>query len=194
MTDFIFFFKIGWAHIISKEAIDHLYFIATLAIVYSFPEWRKIIVLITAFTIGHSITLFLSVLNLIRMNNSFVEFAIPCTIIFSAVFNLFGNTKNDVSGKIRYVMAFLFGLIHGMGFANAIRFMLSGDQGLGWSLFSFNIGLESGQIFVVLLILFLAWSTQKIKQYHHRKLVLLISSVVLVLSIKMALDRFPFFN
>ncbi len=192
MNDFIFFFKLGWSHIISIEALDHLYFICVLAIVYSFEKWKQVLVLVTAFTIGHSVTLILSVLDLIRFNNEYVEFAIPCTIIFSAGMNMIINYKERSAISIQYILALVFGLVHGMGYANAIRFMLFSEKGMGLALFGFNLGLESGQIFVVLLILFFVLVTLKYKISSHRKLVLLFSALILFLSLKMAVERFPF--
>ena len=194
MNDFIFFFKLGWSHIISMDALDHLYFISVLAIVYSFDKWKQVLVLVTAFTIGHSLTLILSVLDLIRFNTEYVEFAIPCTIIFSAGMNMTVNAKERSAVTIQYLLALVFGLVHGMGFANAIRFMLFSEKGMGLALFGFNLGLESGQIFVVLLILFFVLATLKYKISSHRKLVLLFSALILVLSLKMAVERFPFIS
>ena len=194
MNDFIFFFKLGWSHIISMDALDHLYFISVLAIVYSFDKWKQVLVLVTAFTIGHSLTLILSVLNLIRFNTEYVEFAIPCTIIFSAGMNMMVNNEQRSAISIQYLLALVFGLVHGMGYANAIRFMLFSEKGMGLALFGFNLGLESGQIFVVLLILFFVSVTLKYKISSHRKLVLLFSALILVLSLKMAVERFPFIS
>ena len=194
MNDFIFFFKLGWSHIISMEALDHLYFISVLAIIYSFKKWKQVLVLVTAFTIGHSVTLILSVLDLVRFNTEYVEFAIPCTIIFSAGMNILVNNKARRAVSIKYTLALLFGLVHGMGYANAIRFMLFSEKGMGLALFGFNLGLESGQIFVVLLILFFVLVTLKYKICTHRKLVLLFSALILVLSLKMAVERFPFIS
>jgi len=194
MNDFIFFFKLGWSHIISMDALDHLYFISVLAIVYSFEKWKQVLVLVTAFTIGHSVTLILSVLDLIRFNTEYVEFAIPCTIIFSAGMNMIVNNEQRSAISIQYLLALVFGLVHGMGYANAIRFMLFSEKGIGLALFGFNLGLESGQIFVVLLILFFVLATLKYKISSHRKLVLLFSALILVLSLKMAVERFPFIS
>jgi hypothetical protein len=194
MNDFIFFFKLGWSHIISIEALDHLYFIGVLAIIYSFNKWKQVLVLVTAFTIGHSLTLILSVLDLIRFNTEYVEFAIPCTIIFSAGMNMMAHKEISRAISIQYILALLFGLVHGMGYANAIRFMLFSGKGLGMALFGFNLGLESGQIFVVLFILFFVLVTQKYKICTHRKLVMLFSALILVLSLKMAVERFPFLS
>jgi len=193
MTDFIFYFKLGWFHILSLDALDHLYFIAVLSIIYTFSSWKRVVVLITAFTIGHAITLFLSALDILRFNDQYVEFAIPCTIFISAGVNLWRRDGSGEAGRIQYLLAILFGLVHGMGFANAIRFMLSSDQHIISSLLTFNIGLESGQIFVVLFVLFIGWFVQRMKLFSQRDWVLIFSSIIFGLSFQMAVERFPFF-
>ena len=193
MTDFIFYFKLGWFHILSLDALDHLYFIAVLTIIYTFSSWKRVLVLITAFTIGHACTLFLSALDLLRFNDQYVEFAIPCTIFISAAVNLWRRDGLVKAGRIQYFLALFFGLVHGMGYANAIRFMLSSDQHIFSSLLSFNIGLESGQIFVVLFVLFVGWFVQRMKLFSQRDWVLIFSSVIFGLSFQMAIERFPFF-
>ena len=192
MTDFIFYFKLGWFHILSLDAFDHLYFIAVLSIIYTFSSWKRVLVLITAFTIGHAITLFLSALDILRFNDQYVEFAIPCTIFISAGVNLWRRDGFGEASRIQYLLAILFGLVHGMGFANAIRFMLSSDQHIISSLLSFNIGLESGQIFVILLVLFVGWFVQRMKLFSQRDWVLIFSSIIFGLSFQMAIERFPF--
>lgn len=193
MADFIFYFKEGWFHIVSKTALDHLFFIVVLSIGYTFSQWRNILFLVTAFTIGHSLTLFLSVLDIIRFNNEYVEFAIPCTIVVSAALNLYRRNQLEKTARIQYLLALVFGFIHGMGFANSIRLMLSSDQQLLGSLFSFNLGLESGQIFVVLLLLFFMWIMARINLRYHKIVVVLISAIILGISLNMAFDRFIYF-
>jgi hypothetical protein len=194
MADFIFYFNLGWFHIISKDALDHLFFIVVLSVGYSFAQWRNVLILVTAFTIGHSMTLFLSVLDIIQFNEKYVEFAIPCTIVFSAAMNLYNGKLSDKTARIQYILALVFGFIHGMGFANSIRFMLTSEQHLISSLFSFNLGLESGQIFVVLLLLFFLWLMARINLRFPKYIVILFSVIILGLSFKMAFDRFIFFN
>jgi HupE / UreJ protein len=193
MSGFIFYFKIGWAHIISLGATDHLYFIAVLSIVYQLADWKKVLVLVTAFTLGHAITLYLSALDLFRFSVEWVEFIIPCTIVLTAAKNLLMPAQSRAGNTIQYAMALGFGAVHGMGYANYIRMMLSSDQQLVWSLFSFNVGLEIGQIFVVLAVLLVSWILHRFNVISHRLLVMLFSLIILGLSLFMAYQRIPFF-
>src|SRR5688572_17053269 len=157
MQDFIFYFGIGWDHIISREALDHILFIIALCAIYQLHDWKKVLILVTAFTIGHSLTLVLSVLDIIRFPDRIVEILIPCTIVFTALSNLFQRNISRKGMQLNYFLALFFGLIHGMGFANTIRVMLASDQSIGMGLFGFNVGLEVGQIVVVAVLLMLAY-------------------------------------
>jgi hypothetical protein len=188
MSDFSFYFKLGWEHIISTDALDHQLFILALAAIYLLKDWKQVLILVTAFTIGHSITLALSVFDIIRFSSKWVEFLIPCTIVFTAIANLF--QKKSV--RINYFLALFFGLIHGMGFANSIRFMLASDQSIGWGLFGFNVGLETGQIVLVVAILVVVTILVTLFKVSRRDWVIFSSAAVFGLSLKMALERLPF--
>ena len=192
MQDIGFYFKLGWEHIISKDALDHQLFIAALVAIYLLKDWKQVLILVTAFTIGHSLTLALSVLDIIRFNSNWVEFLIPLTIVITAVSNLFQKKFTAKSIRINYFLALFFGLIHGMGFANSIRFMLASDQSIGWSLLGFNIGLEVGQIVVVAVLLILAQISTGLLKINRREWVIFLSAAAFGLSLKMVLDRFPF--
>lgn len=192
MSDFIFYFSLGWQHIISADALDHQLFVLALASVFPFKDIRQVLILVTAFTIGHSLTLVLSVLDVIRFPSKWVEFLIPCTIFITAINNLVQIDSRKANRRINYYLALFFGLIHGMGFANAIRIMLASDQHLGWGLFGFNVGLEAGQIFVVIVILLLALFSLDLLKIKRRDWVFFISSGVFALSVKMAIERWPF--
>jgi hypothetical protein len=189
MSDFSYFFGWGWDHIMSWAALDHLLFITALATIYMLKDWKQVLILVTAFTIGHSLTLVLSVLDIIRFSTKWVEFLIPCTIVVTAVSNLFQKKFTPKSIRINYFLALFFGLIHGMGFANAIRFILAKDQSLGWGLFGFNAGLEAGQIVVVLIILLLAWAIITLFKINRRDWVLFLSAGIFSLALKMVLER-----
>src|SRR5471030_1946298 len=191
MSDFAFYFKMGWQHIISADALDHQLFILALACVYTTKDLKRVLILVTAFTIGHSLTLALSVYDVIRFPVKWVEFLIPCTIVITALNNiLIGSAAK--SARINYYLALCFGLIHGMGFANAIRIMLARDQTIGLGLFGFNVGLEAGQIFVVAIILVIAILFLDVIKIKRRDWVLFLSAGVFALSLKMALERIPF--
>ncbi len=191
MQDFTFFFRLGWEHIISLDALDHQLFILALCASYTMKEWKQVLILVTAFTIGHSLTLALSVLDIIRIPGKWVEFMIPCTIVFTAITNLFQKKFTPRSIRINYFLALFFGLVHGLGFANSIRIMLAEDQSLGWGLFGFNIGLEAGQVMVVIIILMLAKFFLDGLRVDRREWVIFVSASVFALSLMMAIQRFP---
>ncbi|MGB3005101.1 MAG: HupE/UreJ family protein [Chitinophagaceae bacterium] len=190
MSDFKLYFGIGWEHIISWDALDHLLFITVLAAIYILKDWKQVLILVTAFTIGHSLTLALSVLDIIRFPNNWVEFLIPCTIVITAISNLFQKKFTPKSIRINYFLALFFGLIHGLGFANTIRFMLAKDQSLGMGLFGFNVGLEAGQIVVVATILIVAQALFTITKLNRREWVIFISAAVFSLALKIAFERY----
>lgn len=191
MQDFGFYFRLGWEHIISKDALDHQLFIAALAAIYLLKDWKQVLVLVTAFTIGHSLTLALSVFDLIRFNSKWVEFLIPVTIVITALSNLFQKKFTPKSIRINYFLALSFGLIHGMGFANSIRFIMADDQNLGWSLFGFNVGLEAGQILVVTALLLFSHLLVTMLRINRREWVIFLSAGVFALALKMVIERFP---
>ncbi|KQB99597.1 HupE/UreJ family protein [Pedobacter sp. Hv1] len=192
LSDFFFYFKLGWTHIVSLDALDHQLFILALVAVYTAKNLKQVLILVTAFTIGHSLTLLLSVLDVIRFSSKWVEFLIPCTIFITAFSNLFKKDFSTKGVNTNYYLALLFGLIHGMGFANSVRMMLAKDQNIGWGLFGFNIGLEFGQLFFVIIILLLTWLGLSFFRIKRREWVIFISAAVFSLALQMALERIPF--
>ena len=190
MDEISFYFSIGWQHIISVNALDHILFITALSAIYIFKDWKKVLILVTAFTIGHSVTLALSVYDVIRINNNLVEFLIPVTILITAVFNFFQKDFSHKSIELNYFFALFFGLIHGMGFANSIRFMLANNESIGIPLLSFNVGLEIGQIVIVSIILSLSYLFITLLKAPGKVWVYLLSSVALIVSLKMIVERF----
>ena len=191
MNDIVFYFTLGWQHIISLDALDHRLFILALIVLYTLREWKRVLILITAFTIGHTITLALSTLHILTVPSKLVEFLIPCTILLTAAANIIKPANGLKKVGLNYLLTMFFGLIHGLGFANTLQFMLARDQSLGWSLLSFNLGLEAGQIAVVIFLLLLAHIFIFYLKVNRRYWIVVISSVVLLVSIKMILERFP---
>ena len=191
MSDFPFYFRFGWQHIISHDALDHQLFILALAAIYIIKDWKQVLILITAFTIGHSLTLFLSVKEIITISSKWVEFLIPCTIVFTAITNLFQKKFTPKTIRINYFLALFFGLIHGLGFANNIRLALASDQSLGWGLFGFNLGLEAGQIIVVLIILLISFIVVNIIKVNRRDWVIFASACAFSIALVTAIERWP---
>lgn len=191
MQDLGFYFKLGWDHIIAWDALDHLLFVLALSAIYLIGNWRQVLVLVTAFTIGHSLTLALSVYDVVSIADKWVEFLIPCTIIVTAVLNLLEKNYEPRSLRLNYFLALFFGLIHGLGFANYIRFMISKNESMGWSLFGFNVGLEAGQIVVVTVILMLSFLLVDRAGFKRKWWVWSLSMIAISIACKMAWDRFP---
>ena len=192
MNDFTIYFEEGWRHIISKDALDHQLFIIALAAIYLVHDWKKVIVLVTAFTIGHSLTLALSAFDVIRVNSNWVEFLIPLTIVITALQNFFKTDGHYGRYRMQYWLALFFGLIHGLGFANTIRFMLAGDQNIALPLFSFNVGLEVGQLFVVALVLLLSYFVVNTLKLRRKWWVWGLSAIALAVSAYICISRWPF--
>lgn len=192
MGDLVFYFDLGWHHIISWNALDHILFVTALAAIYTLPDWKQVLILVTAFTIGHSITLFLSVTNIMRFSDRWVEFLIPCTIVATAISNLFQHAFSHRSIRLNYYLALFFGLIHGMGFANSIRFMLAKDQQLGTSLFAFNAGLEAGQICIVAVLLLVSFLFINRFKVNRREWVVFLSAATFSIALQMGIERIPY--
>jgi hypothetical protein len=189
MRDFWFYFSLGWEHIISLDALDHQLFILALAGIYLLKDWKQVLVLVTAFTIGHSLTLALTVYNVIRFPSNWIEFLIPCTIVVTAISNLFQKNFTPQSIRINYFLALFFGLIHGMGFANKLRYILAEDQSIGWSLLGFNVGLEVGQIIIVMIVLTLSFLSVQLLKVNRREWVIFVSAAAFSIAVKMAIER-----
>ncbi len=191
MQDFLFYLQLGWEHIISKDALDHQLFILALIAIFSFRDWKKVLILVTAFTIGHSLTLVLSALDVFRFPSDWVEFLIPCTIVFTALDNIIFSKNEKKLIQLNYYLALLFGLIHGMGFANSVRMMLASEQDITLPLFGFNVGLELGQIAVVAIALFIHYIFSEFLKLSNKIWIYIISVPIFIFALKMALERIP---
>jgi hypothetical protein len=187
-TDYFF---IGWEHIINIHAWDHLLFILALTVVYLPRDWKQVLILVTAFTIGHSITLALASFQIIRFSTRWIEFLIPLTIMLTAFFNLFMKKFTAGSLRFNYLLALFFGLIHGMGFANGLRSLLGKESNILLPLLGFNLGLEAGQLAAVSVILIISAILQGLVGVNRREWVLFASGGAFFASLAMALERIP---
>ncbi len=175
-------FKWGFEHILDPDAYDHLLFIVALCAVYRLKDWKKVILLATAFTIGHCLTLFLSGLDYIRINSELVEFLIPITIIITAIENMISYNKTIISQRLKYVICLGFGLIHGLGFSNNFRTLLGENDSIIGMLLPFNLGIEAGQIVIIAGCLLFSWIYEKTK-LEHKYWVFSLSIIAIMVSI-----------
>ena len=181
MSEFQLYFGLGKDHILDyKNGYDHILFLVALCALYIGRDWKRILILVTAFTIGHSITLALSTLNIVRVNPELIEFLIPLTIFITASSNLFKNENNisDSPMQMNYFYASFFGLIHGLGFSNYLRSILGRDKSIITQLFAFNLGLEFGQIIIVVLFMSVCFILVDLFGLNRRDWKMVISSAV----------------
>jgi uncharacterized membrane protein YfcA len=193
MQDFKLYFDIGIGHILNWEALDHILFVAALCLRYLLQDWKKVVVLVTAFTIGHSITLVLSALGFVHVPTRWIEFLIPLTIVATAINNLYQKTSQvDHPSRLPliYFFALFFGLIHGLAFASSLL-SLVGKEGILVPLLAFNLGIETAQLLVVAIILVISFIFVQLLKLKRSWWVWSVSALVLLASLKMAFDRWP---
>lgn len=191
MQDFKLYFDLGWHHILDWQGYDHILFLLALCGIYTMSDWKRVLVLVTAFTIGHSITLALSVLNIVHVNSALIEFLIPVTILITALSNILNKKPKPKAIRLKYTLALFFGLIHGMGFSNYLKSLLGKSSSIIVELLGFNIGLEFGQlliVFGVLLLSFILVVIIKIKRWDWN---FFLSSAIFGISFVMAAQRVP---
>ena len=189
MQDFNLWFSTGIGHILSLSAFDHILFLVALSCVYQLNEYKRIIVLITSFTIGHSLTLALSTLSIIVLPVKSIELLIPITILLTAIYNLkISKSKPDKIG-LNYWMALLFGLVHGMGFSFVLRAMLGKEESIILPLFAFNIGIEAAQIIIVMAVLIIYLFSDLLLKINIRKRIIFISALTIFFSALMIVNR-----
>lgn len=159
MDTFTLFFEIGMKHILDVHGSDHILFVIALTAIYTMTDWKKVLILVTAFTIGHSITLALASYRVINVNSDLIEFLIPVTIFLTALANIFRKkgASRSMKSQLNYYLALFFGLIHGLGFSNYLRSLLGRDESIIGQLFGFNLGLEVGQIIIVMMFMFVSF-------------------------------------
>lgn len=191
MSDFGLYFNLGTEHILTWEAMDHILFVAALCLRYLWKDWKKVAVLVTAFTIGHSVTLALSALNYVSVPTKWIEFLIPLTIGITALNNLIQRSI-DQQRKLPliYFFALFFGLIHGLAYASSFL-DLEGREGLVGHLFAFNVGIELAQLLIVAIVLFISFILVQLLKVSRLGWIRVASLAILIVSVTMAFQRFP---
>jgi len=190
MNDFILYFKMGLNHVLDLSAYDHILFLIVLAVVFSFNQFKKVLWLVTLFTIGHSITLALATYGILNVSMNLIEFLIPVTIFITGVINVF-TAKKSSTGKenTNLVFALFFGLIHGLGFSNYFKMMIGKEEDKLIPLLEFALGIEAAQIIIVLGILIVGTLLQNFFRVTRRDWILVCSSIVIGFAIQMMLER-----
>jgi len=200
-STFSAYLTLGFDHISDLAGYDHILFIVALCAIYQLQAWRQVAILVTAFTIGHSITLALAALGVIPINGSLIEFLIPITIIMTAGYNVVvhqfkGHTEDKTFNRrinANYLFALVFGLIHGMGFSNFFRStVLPGQENeFIQQLFAFNLGVEVGQLLIVATVLLTSFIALNVLRVRQREWNLFVSGAAAGIALIMALERIP---
>jgi hypothetical protein len=193
MTTFGLYLSLGIDHIADFAGYDHILFLMALCAVYSLKQWAKVLILVTAFTLGHTLTLALATLDLIRIPTDLIEFLIPLTIIATGLWNIIqrSDQTDRASHRFKYAMALFFGLIHGLGFSNYLRSLLGTEKDLLMPLFSFNLGLELGQIMIVGAVLLVSFMLVNVLGMKRREWNLLLSGAAIGVSLILCVERWP---
>ncbi len=199
MSEFWAYLQLGFAHITDPGGYDHILFVVALCAIYSLNQWKQTLILVTAFTVGHSLTLALATLLLINYSTVLIELLIPVTILITAISNFFFKVpksrfnEQPKQPRGRYVLALLFGLIHGMGFSNYLRSLLGQQSSIVKPLFAFNIGLEFGQIFTVFGVLTIAFVLIEILKVRRHDWNLIVSGTVAGMALSLIINN-PYFT
>ena len=194
MNQFSIYFQLGFHHIFNWGAIDHILFIIALCLKYQFADWKRILILVTAFTIGHTISLTTSMFGLISYSNAWIEFLITITILITALHNVFNKKTNYSKGKITfiYASAMVFGLIHGLAFSSDLKMIIGNGELVFLKLLYANIGIEAAQLLFVFILLIINLICLRIVKINFREYTLFISSAIFGIALYLSIIRQPF--
>jgi hypothetical protein len=193
MNDFLFYLELGCTHVLDIQAYDHFLFLMVLVVSFSFKQWKNMLWFVSLFTLGHTISLALSTYNLVNIDIDLVEFIIPLTICLTALKNLFSGVKTSSNSKILLLFSFCFGWVHGLGFSNYFKMLISESDSKIIELVEFSLGIEVAQIIIVIAIVGLYHLLTPIFKISKRDWVLVISSIVIGITIPMLLERYEAF-
>ena len=189
MNGFEAYFKMGWGHILDFHALDHLLFVSALLLVYDFKDWKRILYLLTAFTLGHAISMLIAFSEVFRVSSEWVEFLIPLTIVATAVYHL---VSNDSGGRFIYIMTVIFGLVHGMAYAQGFTDLFAEGEGYFKAALGFNFGVEIGQLVFAVVFLVLMELLSRFKGLDRNKLTYLFFGVIITLSLQLLIRNWIF--
>ncbi len=191
MSEFWIYFNIGLRHVLDVDGYDHVLFLIALMIPYAFKDWKRVVLLVTLFTVGHTLALILSVYNVIIIKANLVEFLIPITILITAIFHLFTAGKSNKNESISFVafVTLFFGVIHGLGFSNYFKSILPGEASAKiLPLLEFALGIEAAQLIVVILVLIISYIVQTVFRFSKRDWTLVMSAFVIGVVLPMIIE------
>lgn len=191
MSEFLIYFQIGLKHVLDIHAYDHVLFLIALSVPFSFNDWKRILLLVTLFTLGHTAALFLSVFEIIAVKVNVVELLIPITILITAFYNLFTAGKTSKSGSVNlvFIITLFFGIIHGLGFSNYFKTILGGSAASKLlPICEFALGIEVAQITVVIVALILSYIVQTVFRFSKRDWTLVMSAFIIGVVLPMILE------
>ena len=192
MAEFWIFFQLGLRHVLDIDGYDHLLFLVALVAPFLFKDWKHILVLVTVFTLGHTIAMILSVFNLITMRSVIIEFLIPVSILITALFTLINGGKpgKPQSQTIIILITLFFGVIHGLGFSNYFKSLLSGSPTDKLApLFEFALGIEAAQVIIVICVLIISYAVQTFTKFNKRDWTLVLSAFVVGVVLPMIIEN-----
>ncbi len=191
MSDFWIYFQIGLRHVLDINAYDHVLFLIALTVPYTFKDWKRVLILVTIFTLGHTVSLILSVYNLVLIDAGLIEFLIPITILATALYNIFtaGKKAGKESVGVVGAITLFFGIIHGLGFSNYFKSVLAGSPSEKMlPLLEFALGIEVAQIIVVIGVLILSYVVQTFFRFSRRDFTLVSSAFVIGVVVPMIIE------
>lgn len=185
MNDFLIYFKLGLNHVLDLNGYDHILFLVVLTVAYTFKDWKRVFWLVTVFTIGHTISLILATYGAVSFSDKAIGLLVYITILITALFNIFTAGKNNNKTKIvlLLVAALFFGLIHGFAFSIYFKQITAGLESKLLPMLEFALGVEAGQIIVVLIMLILSFIFQTVFRFSKRDWIMVISAIVLGIAI-----------
>jgi len=195
LQEFWFNIQYGINHVLDINAYDHVLFLIVLTVPYLFKDWKRVFLLVTLFTIGHTLSLMLSTYGAVKISGKLIEFLIPVTILIVALFNVFTSGKGAQKEKVGllFVSTLFFGLVHGLGFAREFKLLVGNDDNKFIMLLEFALGIEIAQIIIVFIVLFLGYLMQTVFRFTKRDWIMVVSAIVVGLVLPMLLNS-PFLN
>ncbi|PIA79162.1 HupE / UreJ protein [Gaetbulibacter sp. 4G1] len=189
LDNFLFNVKYGINHVLDINAYDHVLFLIVLTVPYVFKDWKRVLLLVSVFTLGHTLSLVLAAYNVVSVNGEVVEFLIPVTILIVALFNVFTAGKGAQKEKVGvlFLTTLFFGLVHGLGFAREFQMLVDDTDNKLVLLLEFALGIELAQVIIVFIVLFLSYVVQTIFRFTRRDWIMVISAIVVGLVIPMLL-------